>query len=474
MHDLSDHVTQPLVWLMVIFSPWAFGTTQEWAIGLMNAGGHALGVLYAMKWLARRADRYCFESQAEPGRRSQTATRLLGGVTILLLAYCLVSALNARCTYLGDYQYKYFQCSNWLPHSYDARLTWQTFWNYLALALDFWAIREWLSGLDRSEQTRMDAAGTLDTNSKWFLPRRMRALLWVLSINGAVLAAQGLLQRVIGGGKLLWLVEPHIHKQAEAQFGPYAYRSNAAQYFLLLWPVVFGFWQLLSRVSPVGRKLRMHNHLLPCILLMAIVPLISLSRAGAIIGIWAILAVIIVARGAGWAGGRIVLPASLLLGVAVLLGVCLGGESLTDRFRQSPVDVSRLEIWRNTWQAFKQAPVFGTGPGTFSSVYAFYSSGADQGIAQAHNDWLELLLTFGIAGSVLVAGALVLVLAQPFWNERIYCGRSFPRFIYISLGSCLLYAVVDFPLTIYSILFLFVVNCAVLSSVSARGQAGGD
>jgi hypothetical protein len=75
-------------------------------------------------------------------------------------------------------------------------------------------------------------------------------------------------------------------------------------------------------------------------------------------------------------------------------------------------------------------------------------------------------------GSVLVAGALALVLVQPFGNKRIYCGRTFPKFIYISLGSCLLYAVVDFPLTIYSILFLFVVNCAVLSSLSARGQGG--
>ena len=400
------------------------------------------------------------------------ATRLLGGVTILLLAYCLVSALNARCSYLGDYQYKYFPCLNWLPHSYDARLTWHAFWNYLALTLSFWAIRDWLSGLDRSEQAWMDELRTAHTGSKWFLPRRLRALLWVLSINGAVLAAQGLLQRVIGGGKLLWLVGPHLHKEAEAQFGPYAYRSNAAQYFLLLWPVAFGFWQLLSRVTPAKRKLRMHNHLLPCILLMAIVPLISLSRAGAIIGIWAIFAVIIVARGDRRAGRRILLAACLLLGVAVLLGVYLGGEPLTNRFRASPVDVSRLEIWRNTWQAFKQAPVFGTGPGTFSSVYGFYSSGVeDQGIAQAHNDWLELLLTFGIMGSVLVLGALALVLLQPFGNRRIYCGRAFPRFIYISLGNCLLYAVVDFPLTIYSVLFLFVVNCAVLSSVSARGRA---
>ena len=110
VNDLSDQVTEWVIWFMVIFSPWAFGTTQEWAMGLMNAAGYALGVLFATRCLARRGDPSCLESQAEPGLREQMATRLLGGVTILLLAYCLVSALNARCIYLGDYQYKYFPC----------------------------------------------------------------------------------------------------------------------------------------------------------------------------------------------------------------------------------------------------------------------------------------------------------------------------------------------------------------------------
>ena len=464
MHAIADRLTEWVVWFMVIFSPWAFGTTEDWAVGVMNAAGYALGVLFAIKSLARRADRSCLESQGEPARSSRLGIRFLGGATILILAYCLVSALNARCVYLGDYQYKYFPCLKWLPHSYDARLTWQAFWNYLALAIDFWAIRDWLKGLDRSEVAL--------PRSGWFIPRRLRTLLWVLSINGVVLAAQGLLQRVIGGGKLLWLVEPHINKLAESQFGPYAYRSNAAQYFLLLWPVAFGFWHLLRRGSPAARKLRMDNHLLPCILLMAIIPLISMSRAGAIIGIWAIFAVIIVARGDRRTGSTVMLAASLLLGVAVLLGAYLGGEALAKRFQAGPIDLSRLEIWRNTWQAFKQSPLFGTGPGTFSTVYGFYWSGADQGIAQAHNDWLELLMTFGILGSALVLGALALVLAQPFGSERLYLGRTFPRFIYVSLGNCLLYAAVDFPLTIYSTLFLFVLCCAIMTSLSAR-VAGG-
>ena len=371
MHAIADRLTEWVVWFMVIFSPWAFGTTEDWAVGVMNAAGYALGVLFAIKSLARRADRSCLESQGEPARSSRLGIRFLGGATILILAYCLVSALNARCVYLGDYQYKYFPCLKWLPHSYDARLTWQAFWNYLALAIDFWAIRDWLKGLDRSEVAL--------PRSGWFIPRRLRTLLWVLSINGVVLAAQGLLQRVIGGGKLLWLVEPHINKLAESQFGPYAYRSNAAQYFLLLWPVAFGFWHLLRRGSPAARKLRMDNHLLPCILLMAIIPLISMSRAGAIIGIWAIFAVIIVARGDRRTGSTVMLAASLLLGVAVLLGAYLGGEALAKRFQAGPIDLSRLEIWRNTWQAFKQSPLFGTGPGTFRYGLWFLLVGSRSG-----------------------------------------------------------------------------------------------
>ena len=44
-----------------------------------------------------------------------------------------------------------------------------------------------------------------------------------------------------------WLVEPDIHKTAETQLGPFAYRSNGAQYFNLLWPVCLGFWWTLHR-----------------------------------------------------------------------------------------------------------------------------------------------------------------------------------------------------------------------------------
>jgi O-antigen ligase len=87
-------------------------------------------------------------------------------------------------------------------------------------------------------------------------------------------------------------------------------------------------------------------------------------------------------------------------------------------------------------------------------------------VGQAHNDWLEMLTTFGIAGSVLVLAAFGLVLAQRFGGGGLNLGRTFPKWIYLAMGSCLLYAAVDFPFTIYSILFLFVVECTILATMS--------
>ena len=65
------------------------------------------------------------------------------------------------------------------------------------------------------------------------------------------------------------------------QFGPYAYRANAAQYFNLLWPLCLGFWWTLQRLNDRGS--RSHHILLLCAAIMAACPVISTSRGGALV-----------------------------------------------------------------------------------------------------------------------------------------------------------------------------------------------
>src|SRR5439155_764201 len=127
--------------------------------------------------------------------------------------YCLVSALNARSTYYEEaLSFDYHNYVKWLPHSLDAHRTWLAFWNYLALACAFWAVRDWLPGktggeqrAERGQGSRVESRGgtkereaersnapplhhstTPPFQSSPFFPARLRRLLWLLAINGAL------------------------------------------------------------------------------------------------------------------------------------------------------------------------------------------------------------------------------------------------------------------------------------------------
>lgn len=89
-----DGLTEGTVYAMALFSPWAFGTTQPWSIQIMNVGGYLLGGLLGLKW--------CLRSQ-RTGSAGTALTRhrwLLGGLTLAILSYVFVSALNAEFTSL--------------------------------------------------------------------------------------------------------------------------------------------------------------------------------------------------------------------------------------------------------------------------------------------------------------------------------------------------------------------------------------
>jgi O-antigen ligase len=203
---------------------------------------------------------------------------------------------------------------------------------------------------------------------------------------------------------------------------------------------------------------------------IALAPLASLSRGALIIGVGSIVvALLIVLKFSQRVkAGSLVGIAAVLLG-SLVIGAYVEWEHLGKRFRQESVDSGRQEIWQNTWKIFREYPVYGTGPGTFESVYLLYRPATkDEWQAYAHCDWLELLATFGVVGTLLVLAALGVAMAHPFFGERIRASRAFTPLLYLAMASCLAFAVVDFPFVIYSILFLFVLVCALLTCMSQR------
>lgn len=303
--DWLDWGTEALIAASIIFSPWAFGTTQPWSIAVMNWVGYLVGVLLAGKWAVRiicryRPHRWGYTDSAKSWRvgLSRVMTGVMAFLTAALLLYCFVHAMNARAAFKDGFGYfEYFDNYNKsLPHSYDSPRSWQAFFSYLALACYFWGLRDWLLGKTRVERHAFmagedDKSGAQSRRGPLVIPVRLKRLLWYISANAAVLSLEAIVQRLDGGNKLLWLVEPRINKTNISQFGPYAYRSNAAQYLNLAWPVCLGFWWASQRSFSENfrRTARMgqgaHLVLLPMAVLIAVGPLIATSRGGVLVSL---------------------------------------------------------------------------------------------------------------------------------------------------------------------------------------------
>jgi hypothetical protein len=584
-----------LIYFMVVFSPWAFGTTQPWAMRTMDAAGYSLGLLLGLKlwlrwWKGYRPARWgrekgkiesrkqsceikegfhgpgkaeigereerkgesktagpqdhettgaCFSLQ--PGRRvvvrrhkwrerrhswEWRLTALFIGLTAAILGYCLISVLNASATYRPqDLSFVYHpHVIKWLPHSLDSASTWAVFWNYLALACAFLALRDWLPGKSDREQ-RVEYAGSTGVRSVLRTPDRLRRLLWVMAVNGGVLALEGIAQRLEGSGHLLFILKPRINQTAEAQFGTYAYRGNAAAYFNLLWPVCLGFWWTLQRSHAGGTR---HHLLLLCTGLMAACPMICSSRAGAVVDLGLLVAGTAflllsglrsgshsaerdgnasrASRGRAHGGSRsggehqrgsVMMRSSasatyaqrrqdaakriltlfprtrsaLLLGFCagvLVLGYVFGWKTLQPRWSQLARDYAvRDDMSEQARQMATDYPVFGTGPGTFQAVFNLYRISTEtRWPAQVHNDWLETRITFGWAGSALISLAFVTMLVRWFLPGGMHGGRRFVVLTWLALAGCLAHARYDFPFQVYSILFLFLVLCAILSDLT--------
>ncbi|MBX3746975.1 MAG: O-antigen ligase family protein [Verrucomicrobiae bacterium] len=193
----------------------------------------------------------------------------------------------------------------WLPHTYDRTATLGIFAQYVGLAFAFWGIRDWL--LSGATETSRESSGADEAGPAWArvpakfpIPPRVRQLLWILCLNGVALALVCVVQRAAGSNRLLFFMGTLRDNPAELVFGPWPYRSNAAQYFNLLWPLCIGFWvwvqelALRSSDPKVARYDGPQIVLLPCALMLAAMPTLSGSRASAAVSVMMVAGVIAV------------------------------------------------------------------------------------------------------------------------------------------------------------------------------------
>ncbi|HUS37313.1 MAG TPA: O-antigen ligase family protein [Verrucomicrobiae bacterium] len=486
-----DSASEYLIYAILIFTPWAFGTTETWAIQTVNTLNYILAGFLVAKWITRLVTGFHPARWDGPGGIRGIDSKVilipLATLTVVMLAYTAIAAINARAEFIpSEQRFEYFEYKKWLPTSYDRSATWDTFQRYLAIACFFWALRDWVATKTRREarpDTDLEGEAAIgpevdETAGGYYsydptrFPIRLKRLLWVICANGALLAVQGTLQRLSGSDELLWSVRPMYNQYSYQQFGPFNYRSNGAQYLNMIWPIALAFWWALNQQR--RKKFGEGAEFLLMVFagLMAAGPVISSSRGGVAIEAAQMLGVLVIfaysfRRGGWWKTALVAAIFAVIVGSAA----ALSWQGLQFRLQENTLNTlsGRTEIYDNAKRIVEDYPVFGTGPGTFSAVYQLYRSDPEQQwYVHAHDDYLHTVVTFGRVGFTLIMFMLVSVFAYWFLARGIPTSELFIGFVWVAAAGCLLHARFDFPLQIYSLQLLFMTLCAILTALARR------
>lgn len=239
------------------------------------------------------------------------------------------------------------------------------------------------------------------------------ALFWGLAALGMVAVVMAVYQRFADPG---WLM---MGRRQVPQFlgrasGPFGIPNSLAAFLNLLLPPMLA----LTFQRGAGVVRRVFCGYLAALLAGGIV--LTLSR-----GAWLALGVALVAwpwialrRGRRRWLWSLAVAGALALAVAALYLNAPPVHERLDRLVHDRGEVSRSLLWRAAWKLFLDRPVFGTGAGSYDVLFERYRPERfwDRP-GWAHNDYLNTLSDYGLAGGLLVVGAA----AWLFWQAG---GRS--------------------------------------------------
>jgi len=146
--------------------------------------------------------------------------------------------------------------------------------------------------------------------------------------------------------------------------------------------------------------------------------------------------------------------------IIIFIALYIGIENTIERFALNKLlTAGRPIFWANTVKIFSSYPLFGTGLGTFPSLYPDMESGGQiVRLYHAHNDYLEYLTELGIVGMIFLLGGILYMAINSF---LIWRTRRHPEIKGLGLGGIiavicmLLHSLTDFNLHIPANMLLF-------------------
>lgn len=250
--------------------------------------------------------------------------------------------------------------------------------------------------------------------------------------------------------------------------GFFANRNHLATLCLMTIPFLAAFVTVVQRSRDGSRP----GEWIPAasaLALMVVGTIVVQSLAGWLLLLPTLLACLLLLRRLPQKSARILVTATVAVLVATVLTALFAPWSDIVPVAAEVHPQERRAIMGRTWEAATTFFPFGTGPGSFVSVFPRFedlTGGSTAYINHAHNDYLEWLLEAGIPG-ILLLGAFLM-----WWGNRIGSvwqsgGDPFARAATIGIGVVLAHSFVDYPVRTAAIACVFALCCGVASAPAA-------
>jgi O-antigen ligase/Tfp pilus assembly protein PilF len=403
--------------LILIFAPLAFGCADYWALAIVEIGA-AAGLLF---WAVYRR------------RSGEPLVRVPGLVPLLLivgwfflqlvpLPAGLVAMISPSTHNAYQESAGVLQPVGWMPLTLHPEAT-------------------------LAELLRLSGYVLFYVLSVHLLLERKRLQTTVNVVIGytAALAFLAVFQRFNSNNRVLWIREIY----EGGFYGPYINGNHMAGLLVMVLPLALVMF-LYNRPPVRYQSMRdtaveflthpsLHVHMLLglCSLTCMVAIFLSLAR-GAIVS--ACLSIGLMGLGVmkitrNWRRGT-----SIVVGAAVVI-ISVGWfgwgpiistfDQLVDQHGR--INMVRPVVWQDSLGIVADFPVFGSGAGTYESIYPGYRSFTENVLFRhAHNDYIEFLVTGGVPLMILMGWFVAAVMVRTY---RIYRRRREPYCLFLYIGT---------------------------------------
>lgn len=397
---------------LLIFTPLAFGSVQQWAVAVIEIVAFSIFFLYLIRNILDEKPFF-----TDPPRFL---------TTLFILFAAMIALVLFQMIPLPEGLLKLISPATLSTHA--------TFGNYPAGAFHPITLNSWAT---RQELFRVLAYGAVFfvIISHYRTQEQVNSLVRTILYMGCFLVAFAIVQKTTWNGRIFWIypVDDAL-KSSAGIWGAYINRNNFAGYLGMAIPLGLGMLLYSAPRVPTlpdtplkmkvarflaSEKLVPFSRMFLFVLLMAAALIMTLSRGGIMGFIAASLFFAWITsrrRSLKRKTGLIVLLAFVIFATVVFAA----RETLEERFAQLEEDyISRLSVWQDSLGIMRDYPISGTGLGTFESAYLRYQTTMPQFLFDhAHNDYVEIVTDTGIIGFLLSLSMALVFFRKTFQRWR--------------------------------------------------------